>query len=128
MMPSGKKQNWQMHNFYHTILAATVTILNEMKAEILNAEFDIVNNLYASVSAEDWKFDEIRAKVIPKSSYVFLGEQYEAEILVAAYDTKQNPNVHYLFGADTMVPGAYKQGVALEGTGRCCNNQASRQQ
>jgi gliding motility-associated protein GldM len=112
---SGKKQNWQMHNFYHTILAATVTIMNELKAGILNAEFDVVNNLYASVSAEDWKFDEIRAKVIPKSSYVFLGEQYEAEILVAAYDTKQNPNVRYLFGADTMVPSSYKQGVSLEG-------------
>jgi gliding motility-associated protein GldM len=113
---TGQKQNWQMHNFYRTILAATVTILNEIKAEILNAEFDVVNNLYASVSAEDWKFDEIRAKVIPKSSYVFLGEQYEAEILVAAYDTKQNPNVRYLFGADTMMPGSYKQGVALEGS------------
>lgn len=113
---SGQKQNWQMHNFYHTILAATVTILNELKSEVLNAEFDIVNNLYASVTAEDWKFDEIKAKVIPKSSYVFLGEEYEAEILVAAYDTKQTPNVRYLFGADTMVPGAYRQGVALEGS------------
>lgn len=113
---SGKKQNWQMHNFYHTILAATVTIMNEIKAEILNAEFDVVNNLYASVSAEDWKFDEIKAKVIPKSSYVFLGEQYEAEILVAAYDTKQNPMVRYLFGADTMTPSSFGQGVALEGS------------
>jgi gliding motility-associated protein GldM len=113
---SGKKQNWQMHNFYHTILAATVTILNELKAEVLNAEFDVVNNLYASVSAEDWKFDEIRAKVIPRTSYVFLGEEYQAEILVAAYDTKQNPNVRYLFGADTMMPGSYKSGVSLEGS------------
>ncbi|MBC8313999.1 MAG: hypothetical protein H8E51_00715, partial [Bacteroidetes bacterium] len=39
----GNKQNWQMHNFYRTILAATVTILNELKAEVLNAEFDVVN-------------------------------------------------------------------------------------
>lgn len=113
---NGKKQNWQMHNFYHTILAATVTILNEIKAEILNAEFDVVNNLYASVTAEDWKFDEIKAKVIPKSSYVFLGEEYQAEILVAAYDTKQNPNVRYLFGADTLAPGNYRSATPLEGS------------
>ena len=34
-MQTGNKQNWEMHNFYQTILAATVTILNEIKAEIL---------------------------------------------------------------------------------------------
>lgn len=113
---SGTKQNWQMHNFYHTILAATVTILNEIKAEILNAEFDIINNLYSSVTAEDWKFDEIQAKVIPKSNYLFLGEEYEAEILVAAYDTKQNPNVRYLIGSDTLTPGNYMNATPLEGS------------
>jgi len=71
----GNPQNWQMHNFYRTILAATVTILNEIKAGVMNAELDVVSNLFASVTAEDWKFDEIRAKVIPKSNYVFLGEE-----------------------------------------------------
>ncbi|MFH1159898.1 MAG: gliding motility protein GldM [bacterium] len=112
----GKPQNWQMHNFYRTILAATVTILNELKAGVMNAEFDVVNNLFASVTAEDWKFDEIKAKVIPKSNYVFLGEEYQAEILVAAYDTKQNPNVRYLFGADTLTPNNYRLATTLEGS------------
>ena len=27
----GAKQNWEMHHFYHTILAASVTILNKLK-------------------------------------------------------------------------------------------------
>jgi len=113
----GREQNWQMHNFYRTILAATVTILNELKAEVLNAEFDVVNNLMASISAEDWKFDEIQAKVIPRSSYVFLGEEYQAEILVAAYDTKQNPNVFYMFGADTLTPANFRNATPIEGSG-----------
>lgn len=117
----GREQNWQMHNFYRTILAATVTILNELKAEVLNAEFDVVNNLMASVTAEDWKFDEIRAKVIPRSNYVFIGEEYQAEILVAAYDTKQNPNVVYLFGADTLTPANFRNATPLEGTGGFVN-------
>ncbi|MBN1200146.1 MAG: gliding motility protein GldM [Bacteroidales bacterium] len=112
----GREQNWQMHNFYRTILAATVTILNELKAEVLNAEFDVVNNLMASITAEDWKFDEIKAKVIPKSNYVFIGEEYQAEILVAAYDTKQNPDVYYLFGADTLTPGNFRSATPLSGT------------
>lgn len=114
---NGQEQNWQMHNFYHTILAATVTILNEIKAEILNAEFDVINNLYSSVTAEDWKFDEIQAKVIPKSNYIFLGEKYEAEILVAAYDTKQNPEVRYIVGSDSLTPERYGEATPIEGSG-----------
>lgn len=103
-------QNWEMHNFYHTILAATVTILNKLKAEVYNAEFDVVNHLFSAISAEDYKFDAIHAKVIPKSRFVFSGEEYEAEILVAAYETKGKPTVRYAMGADSlrasMVAGA----------------------
>ena len=112
----GKKQNWEMHNFYRTILAATVTILNKTKAEIYNAEFDVVNNLYSSIDALNFKFDKIQAKVIPRSSYIFLGEEYQAEILVGAYDTKQNPDVRYVLGADTLTPGNYRHATTLEGS------------
>ncbi|MDP1622950.1 MAG: gliding motility protein GldM [Bacteroidales bacterium] len=112
----GKKQNWEMHNFYRTILAATVTILNKTKAEVYNAEFDVVNHLYGSIDALNFKFDKIKAKVIPKSSYIFLGEEYQAEILVGAYDTKQNPNVRYALGADTLTPANYKKATSLEGS------------
>lgn len=83
-----QKQNWEQHHFYHTIIVASVTILNKLIAEVLNAEFDIVNQLYAAVSAEDFTFDRIGAKVIPNSNYVLLGDNYEAQIFVAAYDTK----------------------------------------
>jgi gliding motility-associated protein GldM len=101
---NNKPQNWEMHNFYHTILAATVTILNKIKAEVYNAEFDVVNNLMSAISAEDFKFDAIHAKVIPKSRFVFSGEEYEAEILVAAYETKGKPTVKYVLGADSLRP------------------------
>ena len=104
----GNKQNWEMHNFYTTILAADVTILNRVIAEVHGAELDVISHLYASVSAEDFKFDQVGAKVVAKSQYVFLGETYEAEIFVAAYDTKQNPEV--LIGGRSI---AGKEGVAL---------------
>lgn len=111
----GQRENWEMHNFYHTILAATVTILNKIIAEVHNAEFDVINILYSSVSAEDFKFDEIDAKVIPKSNYVFLGEEYNAEILVAAYDTKTSPEVLILEGADTITSANIANAQVIEG-------------
>ncbi len=90
---SGDKQNWEMHNFYHTILAANVTFLNKLIADTRNVEGDVVSTLFNSISAEDFKFDQLAARVIPNSRMVFSGDQYEAEIMVAAIDTKQNPEV-----------------------------------
>lgn len=60
--------NWEMKNFYHLIMAGVVTNLNRIVSEVRNAEFDVVNSLYREISAEDFKFDKIDAKVVPKSS------------------------------------------------------------
>jgi len=86
----GKEQNWEMHNFYHTILAADVTILNKIIAEIQNAEQDVVTHLMSQISATDFKIDKVGATVVPKSQYVFMGDSYEAEVFVTAMDTKQD--------------------------------------
>jgi gliding motility-associated protein GldM len=112
----GKKENWEMHNFYRTILAANVTILNNLKAQTYNAEFDVINNLMSSISAEDFKYNKVDARVIPKSSYVFLGEEYQAEIVVAAYDTKSNPDVRYILGSDSLLASNFKNATQLEGS------------
>lgn len=84
-----KEQNWEMHNFYHTILAADVTILNKLVAEVQNAELDVVTHLRSKIGATDFKIDQVGATVVPKSQYVFMGESYEAEVFVTARDTKQ---------------------------------------
>jgi len=64
-----------------------------MISEVRNAEADVVAQLYTAVSADDFKFDEIAAKVIPKSNYILTGEEFVAQIFVAAYDTKQTPEI-----------------------------------
>lgn len=84
-----KVQNWEMHNFYHTILAANVTILNKLVAEVQNAELDVAGYLRNKIGATDFKIDQVGATVVPKSQYVFMGESYEAEVFVTARDTKQ---------------------------------------
>ena len=98
----GQKESWEYHNFYATILAADITILNKLINEILTAEFDIVSMLFDEIDIADFKFDEVSAKVIPKTSYILKGEKYEAEVLVAAYDSKQEPEVYILKGTDEI--------------------------
>ena len=98
----GKKQTWELHHIYHTILAATVTILNKIKAEVQTAEFDVAAELFSEIDVSDFKFDKIEAKIIPTTNYVLQGDKYEAEVLVTAFDTKQTPEVFVLQGADEI--------------------------
>jgi gliding motility-associated protein GldM len=98
----GEKQSWELHHFYHTILAASVTIMNKLKAEVQTAEFDIVAELFSEIDISDFKFDKVEAKIIPTTNYVLQGDKYEAEVLVAAFDTRQTPEVFVLQGADAI--------------------------
>lgn len=99
---SGTSMDWEYYNFYRTILAADITILNKIIAEVQTAEFDAINYLYANISEKDFKFDNVAAKVIPKATYIIQGQNYEAEVLVAAYDSKTKSQVKVLRGADKI--------------------------
>ncbi len=98
----GATQDWEQHNFYHTILAADITIINKIISEVRSGEFNALNYLYAKVSEKGFKFDNIAAKIIPKSTYIFKGQDYEAEVLVAAYDSKTQLESKVLQGATKL--------------------------
>jgi len=111
----GQKQDWETHNFYMSILAADVTILNRIIGEVVSAEYNAVNYLYSSVSETDFKFDKVEAKVIPKRTYVFQGQDYEADVLVAAFDEKLDATIKYLKGADTLTDANLSRASVVEG-------------
>ncbi len=113
----GKEQTWMQHNFYYTILAADITILNKLIGEIQSAEFDVVTHLFSDVTAEDFKFDEVDAKVISPNSYILKGQNYEAEVFVAAYDTKQTPTVYVKSGSSPITDADIESGRARKITG-----------
>jgi gliding motility-associated protein GldM len=111
----GNSQTWERHHFYHTILAADVTILNKLIAEVQTTEFDVVSELFSEITLTDYKFDDVTAKIIPKTSYVIQGQKYEAEVLVAAYDTKQNPEVYILQGVDEITEANIGSAQKIDG-------------
>jgi gliding motility-associated protein GldM len=90
---NGVDVSWEVMSFDHVPLAAVVTVLSKIQTDIRNAEADIIKTLYNEVDAGDFKFDVVNAKVIPKSNYVFLGEEFKADVFVAAYSSTQNPDV-----------------------------------
>ncbi len=111
----GFSQTWVEHNFDHIISAAAVTLLNKTIGEVRNAESTMLAYLRSSIGADDFKFDAVSGRAIPKTQMVFSGDKYEAEIIVAAYDTKSTPEVYYKMGADTLTEAGIDGATKLEG-------------
>lgn len=123
----GKSVSWEFFNFHRTIAISDMVVLSRLKAEIMNTEFDAVNNLYAQISADDFKFDHVQALVIPKSTYVMQGNRFEADIFVGAYDSKAKLSVeiggqklegdsvvHYAVGAGGVGPKKYSGNIYVK--------------
>jgi gliding motility-associated protein GldM len=97
-----QKQTWEMNTFYHTVLAADMVLLNKYITEVRNIEFEVIKRLYSQITAKDFKFDMIAAKLVPSANIVLSGETYVADIFVAAYSTTDTPSVIIKNGIDSL--------------------------
>lgn len=86
-------QPWEIYNFDNLPLAAVITILSKMQADVRNVESDLINYLLEQVDAKDFKVNVLEAIVKPNSNYVFKGQEYRAEVFLAAYDSTNTPTV-----------------------------------
>lgn len=89
----GLEVDWIEMNFYHVPLAAVVTILTKVQSDVRSAESQVIRELYSEISALDFKFDTLAAKVIAPTNYVLVGDEYYAEVLVAAFSTTSQPKM-----------------------------------
>jgi gliding motility-associated protein GldM len=90
---SEENENWELYNFYHRPLVASITILSKIKNDVKNAEAITVDYLLKLIDVGSVKFDTIAAKVIPESNYVLLGEEYKSEVFLAAFNKTRNPEI-----------------------------------
>jgi gliding motility-associated protein GldM len=90
---SRKEVTWQQAMFDRQIPVAAATNLSRLVTEVRNIEFDVVRALFESIGAGTFTFDEVSARVLPKSQIVMQGDYFVADVVVAAYDSKQTPQV-----------------------------------
>ena len=127
--PKEPGRSWEQDNFEYLPLIGTIALMSKMQSDIRNAESDVLNYLYGGIDAESFKFNALRAVVIPKtSSVVFQGNPYEAEIFLAAFDTTINPEIlvsgrpveirdgRGLFRTNTTQVGSYTWGGVINFT------------
>ncbi len=99
---NGAERSWEDYHFNGTITVAALTLLNQIKGEVRQVQSDLMSYTVASISADDFKFNQINGRAIPESKVVFMGDSYSADIIVAALDTLQNPEVYYKMGIDNL--------------------------
>jgi gliding motility-associated protein GldM len=89
----GEKATWETQHFEHLPLIAVTTIMSKMQSDVRNAESEITRYLYNKIESGSFKFNKLEATIIPNTNYVLKGNEYTADIFLAAFDTTQIPTI-----------------------------------
>ena len=89
----GEAVTWESEHFENLPLASTITILSKMQSDVRNSESEILGFLLSQIDAGSFKFNKIDAVVISNSDYIFKGQEYKAQVFLAAYDSTKSPEI-----------------------------------
>lgn len=89
----GVSHPWESLYFEHLPLVSVVTILSKMQSDVRNAESEILNYLLSQIDAGSFKFNVIEPVVISNSDYLFKGQEYKAQVYLAAFDSTRDPEI-----------------------------------
>ncbi len=99
----GEHITWESEHFEHLPLASVITLLSKMQSDVRNSEAEILSYLLSQIDAGSFKFNKIDAVVIANSDYVFKGQEYNAKIFLAAYDSTKTPIVKLSGGQELKI-------------------------
>ena len=86
-------QSWEESRFDQQPVVAAITLLSKLQNDVLYAEGEVLSSLLSQVDAGDVRVNELNAYVIPQSRTVMRGGKYSANIVLAAVDTTQRPQI-----------------------------------
>ena len=98
-------KNWQEYMFEGMPVAAAVTLLSKIQSDVRYAEGEVLHNLVSNIDLKDIRVNKLDAFVIPEKTTLYPGEQFTANIVMAAVDTTQTPEI-------------YVNGVRINSTGK----------
>lgn len=87
-------KNWQEAMFEDMPVAAAVTLLTKLQNDVRFAESEILHQLVSNIDVKDVRVNQISAFVIPNAHTVVRGSKFSAQIVMAAIDTTQRPDIY----------------------------------
>jgi gliding motility-associated protein GldM len=115
--PTEGEEKWEEALFEHAPLAAVMAIMSKIQNDAKNSESDVLTKLARAITKSDQTFSNLDPKIIPSSTYVMLGQEFTADIFLAAYDAKVD-NPVFVNGSSIKVEngmGKYKDHPSREG-------------
>ncbi len=97
---SGEEIPWTRANFEHLPMSGVLSIMSGLQINVRNAEAEAIRFLYSNIDKGSFKFNNLEATVIPNTNYLIKGNEYKAEIFLAASDTTSQPTIY-------VAPGKY---------------------
>jgi len=85
---SGTEESWVSMYLEHSPLAGVFAMLSKVENDSRSMEAEVMQALAESVNAADYKFDKLIPVVSSATSAVLTNQMYEANILLAAYNSK----------------------------------------
>ncbi len=107
-------KNWQEAMFDNMPAAAAITLLTKLQNDVRYAEGEVLHTLVANVDVKDIRVNQVNAYVIPEATTLFPGQQFRSQIIMAAVDTTQRPEI-YVNGRRISSDGSYSFSVGAPG-------------
>ena len=89
----GKEVLWEAANFFDVPLAAVMPLMSEMIVDVQDAQEDVLSWLLSGIEAKSYKFTDLMPLVVPESNYILRGDSFRADVLLAAYDATNAPDI-----------------------------------
>jgi len=92
-MVEDREVSWEQATFYHVPLAAVMPLMTKMTLDVQDIHEDILSWLLGSVDAKSYKFTNLLPLVVPESNYILRGDSFRANVLLAAFDGTNPPDI-----------------------------------
>ena len=92
-MEDGKEVTWEAANFFDVPLAAVMPLMSKMIVDVQDAQEDVLSWLLSGIEAKSYKFTNLMPLVVPESNYILRGDSFRADVLLAAYDATNAPDI-----------------------------------
>ncbi|MES2762298.1 MAG: GldM family protein [Bacteroidota bacterium] len=98
----GIKLNWELENFYHMPMAAVITNLDKIQADMKNLESEFLHTFAGASSKFVFKINKLHADVVAPTAYVLSGQPFKANIALGASSDELTPE-----RMEVLVGGVY---------------------
>lgn len=87
-------KNWQEYHFESMPAIAAITLLTKIQNDVRYVEGEVIHVLSKKVDMGDVRVNQIKALVIPTSKNIVRGSDFSAQIILAAVDSTQRPQIY----------------------------------